>query len=172
MTTEPKIWLTTDWHLNHLSIVEKFGFRPTNFKDLIIEGYKEVVKPEDTVINLGDVIFKQAHDLWVILADLPGNKILVRGNHDKHKPDWYLHAGFNHVCYRYEYKNILFSHKPVDLSEYPNKYIKRNIHGHFHDNSHSSSEYSFYSKKHLCLSIEKENYKMITLDDFLMKYGE
>jgi len=161
-----KYWLTTDWHLNHARIIE-YENRPENFKELIINNWLKVVQPNDIVINLGDVIFSRAKELYDILPQLPGKKIMVTGNHDRQTSSWYRRAGFDYVCNLYEYKNIIFTHKPVDLNEYPNKNITMNIHGHFHTKDDSAYGYHFYSKNHKCVSIEKLNYELIELYDFI-----
>lgn len=167
------IWITTDSHLNHDNII-KYENRPADYGQRIIDNWKAVVAPTDTVIHLGDVIFKRRYELRGILEQLPGIKILTVGNHDKRTGTngWFLRMGFNYVCHSHSYKNILFSHKPLDLAEYPG--MEYNVHGHFHSLTKTIEEikndYPFYSEKHLRLSIELENYKLILLDNFLNRY--
>src|SRR4051794_5722547 len=108
----PQTWIITDTHFNHDRMIELCG-RPANFRDLIIENWKAMVGPEDMVFHLGDVIFSRAAEISGIMAGLPGRKILVRGNHDMERTQWYLKRGFDFVCYGFAYKNVYFSHKPA-----------------------------------------------------------
>lgn len=159
------IWITTDSHLNHDNII-KYENRPADYGQRIIDNWKAVVAPTDTVIHLGDVIFKRRYELRGILEQLPGIKILTVGNHDKRTGTngWFLRMGFNYVCHSHSYKNILFSHKPLDLAEYPG--MEYNVHGHFHRNSHNPQDYPYYdASRHIRISVEELDYKMIRLCD-------
>lgn len=163
------IWLIPDTHWNHPNIIV-YEKRPDNYKDLIIENWRAMIAPSDTVIHLGDVIFHDKHELKPILESLPGIKILVMGNHDKRTGtnSWFLRMGFNYVCKSHEYKNVLFSHKPLDMSQYPN--LDFNVHGHFHRNSHTPEQYPFYDiKKHIKVSIEENDYKPVQLGEVIGK---
>lgn len=82
------IWALADLHLSGLSNkpMDIFGHEWENHPDRIRQGWKENVKDDDLVIIPGDISWAMrfadaASDLdW--LAALPGQKILVRGNHD------------------------------------------------------------------------------------------
>jgi calcineurin-like phosphoesterase family protein len=161
------IWITTDSHWNHDNIIE-YEDRPADYGRRIIDNWKAVVSPTDTVIHLGDVIFKRRFELRDILGQLPGIKILTVGNHDKRTGtnDWFLRMGFNYVCKSHAYKDILFSHKPLDPADYPG--IRHNIHGHFHRNSHNPTDYPFYNTGiHVKVSVEELDYKMVALRDLV-----
>ena len=161
------IWITTDSHWNHDNII-MYENRPPDYGKRIFDNWKAVVAPTDTVIHLGDVIFKRRFELRGMLAQLPGIKILTVGNHDKRTGtnDWFLRQGFNYVCHSHSYKNILFSHKPLDLAEYPG--MEYNVHGHFHRNSHSADGYPYYdASRHICVSVEELDYKMVRLCDLV-----
>jgi len=167
-----RIWLTTDWHLHHFNIL-KYEDRPVGFEKLIYENIRERVMDGDVVINLGDVIFKRNGELIQIMQSLPGTHILTMGNHDRQKNKWYREHGFHWVCRTYEYKDILFSHRPLDITHWPN--LKYNIHGHFHtknrdDITRTEGAYPFYSENHLLLSLEELNYDVIKLKDFMLQH--
>lgn len=164
-----KIWITGDWHLFHHNIIE-YENRPVDFNRQILENFQKLICKDDIVINLGDVIFGRHSIIEVIIEMLPGKHILVLGNHDRQKPNWYRSKGFHWVGRTYEYKDILFSHKPRDLKEWPN--LSFNIHGHFHskdrsDITRTQQFYPFYTEKHLLLSLEEVDYKPVLLSDFL-----
>lgn len=168
-TSFKNIWVTTDWHINHKNII-KFENRPENFKELIIQNIQNKISDNDLIIHLGDVIFGQASELKEIMESLPGYYILTTGNHDRHGNEWFRNHGFDYVCKNFEFKDILFSHKPRDLKDWPN--LKYNIHGHFHrrnreEDSRNTNGYPFYSNNHFLLSIEEMNYEPILLQDFM-----
>ena len=149
-------WITTDWHLNHRNIIE-YENRPTNYMELILKHHKEVIKPEDILINLGDVIFGQKNDLKDFMSEIPAKKkILVRGNHDEHNTDtFYYKSGFDCVCDGLTIDYVLLSHAPMELTDYH----LGNIHGHFHSNGHRIEEpWYTNSPRHFLLAIESTNY--------------
>lgn len=157
-----KYWLTTDWHLNHKNII-KYENRPEDYMEQIKKRHCEVIKPEDVLINLGDVIFGEKHFLTEFLKDIPAKKkILVRGNHDERNTDtFYYNAGFDFVCDSLTIDYFLFSHAPMELTEY----YRGNVHGHFHSNGHRSEEIWYTtSDRHYLISIENTNYYPVNFD--------
>lgn len=130
----------------------------TDFNDIILSSdwhiYKEMnsenqIKWEDAVGNyinmstdksvflyLGDMSYRFSdkdylNEVKKIFKSLKAKvKILVLGNHDVFNNDFYNEAGFDYVLERIDYKNLIFTHKPVDMGFYPDDYV--NIHGHIH----------------------------------------
>jgi len=106
----------------HRKMIEQtWDERPADFMSLILENYVEDVAPNDVVWFLGDMLFNPGKTKkWFahIMRDLPGVKLLVRGNHDMPKrfPDeyWIDECGFESV---YPYfavrKGVLLSHFPM-----------------------------------------------------------
>lgn len=96
----------------HLSIGEDkkmdkfFGWE--NYEQRIRENWLAIVKPEDTVVLAGDISWamKLGDTLpdFQYLHELPGQKILMKGNHDywwttKRKMDnWLADNGFDDMC--------------------------------------------------------------------------
>ncbi len=80
------IWFTSDTHFGHAKIIE-YCNRPFNssieMNEHLIARWNGVVAPDDTVIHLGDFGLGRAATLQAIFEQLNGEKILVRGNHDK-----------------------------------------------------------------------------------------
>lgn len=158
-----KYWITTDTHLGHYKLTEICS-RPENFSDLIIKRWKTKVAPEDWVIHLGDLCWPDYYDQ---LKDLPGHKILVRGNHDTKSNTWYENRGFDLVCERLVMKleglKILFTHEPVIFHDQD-----INIHGHLHNMEHRiysqiAENYGFDDNDLLmcaryCVSLEQLGY--------------
>lgn len=155
------IYLITDTHLGHENI-KHLCDRPNNFNELIIENWKSTVKDNDTVFHLGDAAWG---DAWLKqLIDLPGKKILVKGNHDQKSTFGLFNSGFDFVCNdfsaKFEGLDILFSHHPRYFHGHD-----INIHGHMHNLSRED-----FSCVHLPLSLENMGYKLIKFDkDFVNK---
>jgi calcineurin-like phosphoesterase family protein len=78
------VYLTADTHFNHTNII-KYCHRPfktiEEMNDTLVINWNRVVKINDMVIFLGDLGFKDNGNIWV--SKLNGNKLLIRGNHDK-----------------------------------------------------------------------------------------
>lgn len=153
-------FVISDTHFNHENI-KKYEGRPDNFNELIVENWNKIVKKEDLVIHLGDVIMgKNAQqELPKILSQLNGKKILCRGNHDEEKkwatPEVLMHAGFDFVTDYFVYENIAYSHVPLTPLPYgvyvpdpfSNSLIQNqvilNIHGHFHRKDPTGPHFDF-----------------------------
>src|ERR1035441_4808376 len=91
-------WLTTDLHFSHKGMIELCG-RPQDFEKRIVRHWDRLVKPSDTVICLGDICIgddKAVHEKYI--QQLPGFKILVKGNHDKKSDTWYESNGWQICC--------------------------------------------------------------------------
>ena len=138
------VWLISDEHFYHKNITKYTGRLPDS-EEMIVENTNRLVKPEDTLIHLGDVSFnhKKAVDL---IKRMDGKHILVMGNHDLAKRTWYEDNGFMFVCNsftwsisgKYSGPYVLFSHAPIiDLP----KDVMYNIHGHHHNSDHRRPEF-------------------------------
>lgn len=160
-----KIFIISDTHFNHEKI-KSLEWRPDNYNELIKHYWNKLVSPEDTIIHLWDVIFSRASELGNILACLPGTKILVKGNHDMNRNQWYLDKWFNLVCDKIEmrvnHKDAILTHIPIRLEE--NKY---NIHWHLHSRHRHEEFKDILTDRHILYSCENENYKPRLLNDLL-----
>lgn len=166
-------WLTTDTHFNHNMLVD-IEERPENFEHTIVKKWKEVVKENDLVIHLGDVCFGGV-EMWAhYISRLPGNKVLVLGNHDKASYHWYMTHGFCFACdefvWDYGGYNILFTHEPCD-EEYLREYGLVNVHGHTHGGKHRTlgnvNPDLYYS-----LSLENTAYGMTKIKTVVQSFGK
>ena len=85
------IWWTSDQHYFHVNI-SKYCNRPfASVEEMnaeIVKRHNSVVKPNDTVINVGDFALGKPKDVSIIRAQLVGKQIFLRGSHDK----WLNHA--------------------------------------------------------------------------------
>lgn len=154
-----KYWVVSDTHFSHAMLVNA-GLRPKNCDELMVKHWVNQVKPDDTVIHLGDAAWPNAWENDVF-NKLPGRKVLVMGNHDKKSARWYSEHGFDFVCNMFVLKyggfDMVFTHKP-----WINHPFDVNIHGHYHNNFNQE-----YYKDHpelYCISMEVLNYQPLSMD--------
>lgn len=153
-----KEWLITDTHFDHDNI-GVYCARPDGWMDLILKNWREMVKPEDVVIHLGDVKVGGKHKLTEILYSLPGKKILVKGNHDNESLMWYMRNGFDAAVDGMRYHGVTFTHEPsVSLYEYTDI----NIHGHVHN-----SDWTPLKPFSRLLALEHVDYRPVDLMKFI-----
>lgn len=125
-----KTYLISDTHFNHAKIAE-YCSRPENFTELLIKRWREVVKPSDVIIHLGDVSFGPVAGWLKVTAQLTGRKILIRGNHDRQNGNqWWMEHGFDFACDGMRFRNCWLSHEPADAMP---EGCEVNIHGHLHN---------------------------------------
>ena len=131
------VWFTSDHHFNHLNIIQ-YCNRPFSsveqMNEKMIEKWNKKIGPNDTVYVIGDFFLGDPNSGAKICSRLNGQKILVRGNHDKSKPQM-LQSGFfevhNSFCVTLSNGlNILLRHKPVEKIDVA-KFCAQ-IHGHVH----------------------------------------
>jgi calcineurin-like phosphoesterase family protein len=160
-------WIITDTHFGHDRIIQ-LSHRPENYNELIFKSWQNNVEPDDWVIHLGDVTWPKYYDK---IKELPGHKILCRGNHDQKSYTWFQEHGFDLVCeeftMKYDGLNIVFSHQPLIFHD---KDI--NIHGHLHNMVHRN--YSDFINPDggevsplFCISLEMLGYQVFSLDYIL-----
>lgn len=182
-------WFISDTHFNHENILKFKNFDGSlqrNFdsisemNELIIKNWNEVVKPEDKVYHLGDVIMGNHVEYDLILSRLNGKKRLILGNHDEGKlrflsKHFQKVSGARHLNIG-DFKCVL-SHVPL----HPHcitRFGNLNIHGHLHKSLVQSSEYNPIfetigedDKHYINVCVEQINYRPIELEE-LKKYCE
>jgi calcineurin-like phosphoesterase family protein len=157
-------WIISDTHFGHNNMV-KLCNRPYNFNDKIADGWGKVVRVDEDVLHLGDLTTFYGNVLileaWVEVASrLPGNKYLIRGNHDK--LDKY--PGFTEVpeqLIEIGQTNILFSHFPKEKEDW----WDLNIHGHLHGNTFH--DYPFPLDWHMDIGVDVIGWKPVRLGEIL-----
>jgi len=80
-------FFTSDQHFNHVNIL-RFCDRPftsvSEMNERLVANHNEIVKPEDDVYILGDLVFKGSIECARRLISLLNGKLyLIQGNHDK-----------------------------------------------------------------------------------------
>lgn len=140
-------WVWSDNHFGHKNIIKYAdGMRPYEsveaMNQAMVDNWRAVVKPEDTIIFGGDVAFMSVAATNEILDNLPGYKIQVVGNHDMDRSGALMgyHMHERHLCHVRDIPGtefqLLFTHYPMD-SVPPNCV---NVHGHIHQ--HLANDFS------------------------------
>ena len=154
------LYVIPDTHLGHENI-KKYCNRPDGFEKIIEKNWNDIIDESDTVIHLGDIAMKSdIGDNYVKrLGKWKGQKILVKGNHDKNPDEFYTNAGFtivvNELAIRINDIKLLFTHRPKFDHD-----ADINIHGH----QHNLAVYD-ETRLYLPLSIEHMGYKSLKIDE-------
>lgn len=138
------IYFTSDLHFGHSNII-RYDNRPFNTvtsMDLsLIENWNKTVTPLDTTYILGDISWYGEARTIEILKKLNGEKILIKGNHDKVTRG--VAAQFKEVT---DYKELHFEENVhVVLCHYPIVFFNRRHYGAymFYGHVHVSTDYQF-----------------------------
>lgn len=127
------VFFTSDLHLGHDMAAQLRGF---------FGGGTAVLEHDHTIISMLQMQLDKRTVLYVLgdvamdpkrlpmIQQLPGRKILVRGNHDEYPLMHYLAAGFEEVHGLMRYKQLWLSHPPIHPQEMYR--AKANVHGHIH----------------------------------------
>lgn len=152
------LYFTSDLHLGHQLVSDSRGFSSTaDHDEWIFDLWRSVVKDEDRVWILGDLTAGGAGVQLAALhriAELPGRKSMVLGNHDlPHPMHKQAHRWVEKYQEAFEYitpiarmniggESILLSHFPYADPEQPDRYFQWRppnagsvlLHGHTHSN--------------------------------------
>lgn len=83
----------------------------------LISNWNSVVKPDDVVFDLGDVVFGGTTKWCNFLSQLNGHHILIKGNHDdKQLQDSIAMKYFDYVDYQLK---VIIENRVVYLNHYP-----------------------------------------------------
>ena len=166
------IFLISDHHLGHsniLTFLNKDGSKLRNFANItemdehIIKCHNDVVRPGDKTYFLGDVTFSH-HNLH-LLDRMNGEKVLIKGNHDKLKLSQYI-PYFKDVRASHQLSGMLLTHIPVHPESLARWGI--NVHGHLHTNVVKD----FLGKpdtRYFNVSVERINFTPISLETIKSK---
>ncbi len=174
----PYISLNTFFNLAYTYVISDTHFdglmytETPKYVDIILDNWRSTITPEDTIIHVGDVMGGRFNRQWSsTISDLPGHKILVRGNHDCSKREKW-EAAFDEVYDKtYQSGNILYCHYPKNPLEYGCQY---NIYGHLHyypqnyQDGYVRHYRKFFSfQRNFCYSIRDWNYMPVKEDEFV-----
>lgn len=118
------IWFTSDLHFGHSEILDycsrPFGTVEQMHSELV-RRWNSCVRTEDTIYVLGDLALCPFREMKGIAAQLNGNKILIRGNHDSYSEGQYKQMGFtvfHEIKMKIAGKMCRLSHFPYALPWY------------------------------------------------------
>jgi calcineurin-like phosphoesterase family protein len=163
-------WFISDTHWNHSNVLTfetngvkvRPGFENVeHMNETMIDNWNKLVKPEDHVYHLGDVIFGHNTKFASILSRLNGRKRLIVGNHDN-LTDTNLTKHFEKIMLWRLFKdhNFLVSHIPIHAQEI--RKVDFNCHGHIHEKDDPSD-------RHHNICVEKTNYAPLHLDELVKR---
>ena len=165
-------WILTDLHLNHVNMAKKY--RPADYQSQLVRNC-QVIAPDDEVEILGDIIMGKTEPyLAQFMAQIPGIKHGVRGNHDHRSDHTYCSMGFatfdDARVVPSSLGDIYLTHKPA-YCLLPDTVL--NVHGHLHDDFHRLDEYKgeYPEPWHRLLSLELAGYKPVLLEEFIRTRG-
>jgi calcineurin-like phosphoesterase family protein len=134
------IWFSSDFHMGHRNVVGyckrpflfdyslgfddkyKYNFDVDLMDETIIANYNHVVKPQDTVYLLGDIMMgsNTKERMPALRKRLNGNITVVLGNHDK-SAKFMLECGFDQVVKEIDTaidgKRVFMRHHPPERPE-------------------------------------------------------
>lgn len=106
------IYAISDLHLSFgikAKPMDIFGSHWDNYVEKIVENWKSMIKPEDTVLMAGDfswaTYLEESKADFEFLNKLPGKKVILKGNHDYW---WTTIKKMNEFIKENEFENISF----------------------------------------------------------------
>ena len=170
-----KIWVTSDLYLGQKSrrALEK----------RLLKMWSHVVRPDDTVLLLGNVSADKVGYWFNVISGLPGRKRLMLGSDDRYRTTWYKKWDFEDVVPFHRallldspHGQIMFTHLPAfrtvihndkfaNITEnfahlYQSRSCILNIHGHTRGKGHRDH-------RAFDASIEATDEQLLTLDQIL-----
>ena len=141
------IFFISDTHFGHANMLKFTNYDGTHMRpfnsieeldELMIQNWNSIVSPKDKIYHLGDVCYK-CGNRDQILSRLNGDKVLIKGNHDRDQLRWYMKyfrdiRGTCHID-----GNYLLSHFPIHPDS-KGRFV-RNLHGHIHAQTVMKKEY-------------------------------
>lgn len=183
-----KKFYISDLHFGHKNAIA-FDNRPfksiDEMNDSLIERWNSVVSCGDIVYILGDMFWMKPSDALPILSKLNGQKVLVKGNHDR----WHDRKFDENFVKIEEYIEVDDEGRKVVLCHYPIPCFKNHFYGWFHLYGHVHSSFEWNMMEHHRFLMEElyerqcnminvgammpyMGYTPRTLDEILAGYGE
>ena len=134
-------WFTSDLHHQHSRICEftnrQLVIAQAKHDDWLVELWNSQVQAGDVCYQLGDLSFaKRYDDIALFVSKLNGQKILIKGNHDKRENlDRLLKDGL--IAAWYDYKEIKLGANSVCLFHFSISSWHKQSHGSWHCFGHS-----------------------------------
>jgi len=153
------IYYIADAHIGHQNVI-RFDQRPFSsieeMEEKLINNWNSVVGKNDIVYVLGDFIWYRESKWKLILEQLKGQIVLIRGNHD---PKEFTAETKNYFVDIKDYKEIDDNGRKVIMCHYPIPFYK---------NDYCEDYYMLYGHVHNTF----ENTELETLRSYLKQNGK
>ena len=170
------IYFTSDLHFDHDNII-KYCNRPykdtTEMNNMLIANWNSIVKPQDTVYILGDIMMsKNAGDVSKYIERLTGHKILIQGNHDYFVKD-YKNQRYDFLDDIKSYEEINYNKQRFCLMHYPIMDWNHMYHGSYmlHGHMHNEPIYNYNNKneglKRYDVGVDANNYTPVSIEQII-----
>ena len=129
------VWVGTDWHVWSSEHTKQHPYQSASNIRQLSDSYAKSIQVDDVFIYLGDLCDPAVTDLNELkhfVQNIPGRKILCKGNHDIETDSFYREIGFDDVCDVCVINQVAFSHFPLKVD--PDMI---NVHGHLHSEKRS-----------------------------------
>ena len=129
------VWVGTDWHVWSAGHTPHHPYQSVSNIRQLSDSYANDIQVDDVFIYLGDLCdpaVTDLNELKRLVQNIPGYKILVKGNHDTETDYFYRDIGFDEVCDVCVINQVAFSHFPLKVES-----DMINIHGHLHNEKRS-----------------------------------
>lgn len=129
------VWVGTDWHVWSIGHTPHHPYQSVSNIRQLSDSYANDIQVDDVFIYLGDLCdpaVTDLNELKRLVQNIPGYKILVKGNHDTETDYFYRDIGFDEVCDVCVINQVAFSHFPLKVE--PDMI---NVHGHLHTEKRS-----------------------------------
>jgi len=172
-----EIFITSDTHFCHSQpfLYEPRGFTSTEeMNEAIIERWNSIVKPNDRVIHLGDIMLNDNEKGIECLKRLNGEICLIYGNHDsltrqkliQSECQSIISLGYAHM-FKHGKMSIYLSHYPTLTANYDEKYFSQHVlalHGHTHQQANF-----MYPNNPFCyhVGMDSHNCTPVSLDEII-----
>lgn len=173
------VWFYSDPHLGHTKTVTEFkrhdGSPLRDFESVdamnehLIDRHNLVVKPQDHVYCLGDVVINRK--CFPLLDRMNGHKRLIRGNHDIFKTAEYLkYFDEIYACRVFDGVKAIFTHIPIHHESLGRFQV--NVHGHLHHQTSQVDSPDMELNGYFNVCVEMlDNYTPIHLDQIKSMIG-
>lgn len=144
------VWVGTDWHVWSVGHTHHHPYQSVSNIRQLSDSYANDIQVDDVFIYLGDLCdpaVTDLNELKRLVQNIPGYKILVKGNHDTETDYFYRDIGFDEVCDVCVINQVTFSHFPLKVE--PDMI---NIHGHLHTEKRSDVDDANH------INVYRENY--------------
>lgn len=161
-----QIFFSADWHQWHKNIL-KYCQRPfqtiEEMNEYLIQEHNKIVRPNDFVYYLGDLVFKNA-DINKLMNRLNGHWFLIRGNHDNNIGN--NDKNFGWVKDRYE---LRVGNRYFVLDHYPLLSWDKQFHGsiQLHGHTHQKTQLTQPGKRQVHVGVDAWDFKPVHIDQIM-----